>query len=347
MALVPDAPPKVLTLIIQPSIQPPIQPLTIPMNLIKSTKTIKSIKPAKLKWLPVSYEGIGGNIVKGMAHNDDAYAPLTCTWYNDLVRIATIGEGSCFIHSVLKAMYRPYQENTAARARLEMAANTRRDLALMLTSENPKYPGHSYWETSGQGSFPRMVMQEIINESLIEDIGVDYSLSGLQYLFNSLSYLGNEVYAYVADVLNIDVYVLLATQIDLQPIFSSRRPGVVRDGIVIIGNTEHYEVLAVNTKNGFQTVFPPDDPFVIGLTELFIGYGDFNDIINAIPYDPDEVFINDILNTFTINGVFTIPPVTYEIFPHEIDPFRRQLDRLMPQIMDSVDQPVEVESLNH
>lgn len=343
MNLLSDVSPKVLTLITIPTTS---INTTEPAGLTRTIRSTKTIKPAKLKWLPVSYESAGGNIVKGAARNDDTYAPLTCTWYNDLVRIATIGEGSCFIHSVLKAVYRVYQENTGARARLEMAANTRRDLALMLTNENPKYPGHTYWETSGQGSFPRMVMQEIMNESLIEDIGVDYSLSGLQYLFNSLNYLGNEVYAYVADVLNIDVYVLLATQVDLQPIFSSRRPGVVRDGIVIIGNTEHYEVLAVSTNNGFQTVFPSDDPFVIALTELFIGYGDFNDIINAVPYDPDDVFINDILNTFTINGVFAIPPVTYEIFPHEIDPFRRQLDRLMPQIMNSVDQPIEVESLS-
>jgi hypothetical protein len=352
MNLIPITPPKTLTLIINPS-KPinqlkPINPINSinpidPTNLskpIKTTKPIKSTKPAKLKWLPVSYMTGGGNVVEGAAWNDDTYAPLTCTWYDNLVRIATIGEGSCFIHSVLKAMYPPYQENNDASTRLEMAAAVRRDLAWLLGNENPKYPGHSYWETSGQGSFPRMVMQQIINENLIEDIGVDYSLSGLQYLFNSLSYLGNEVYAYVADALNIDIYVLLATQVDLQPIFSSRRPEIIRDAIVIIGNTEHYEVLAVSIHDEFQTVFPPDDPFVTVLTEVFIS--DFSDIINAIPYDPDAVFINDILNTFTIDGTFTIPPVTYEIFPHEIDPFRKQLDRLLPQILPQKLDPEEL-----
>ncbi|MEO6066605.1 MAG: hypothetical protein ABIQ41_01335 [Gemmatimonadales bacterium] len=297
----------------------------------------------QLRWLNVSYTGRGGKIVPGPAENDDTYAPLTCTWYPNLVRIATIGDGSCFIHSVMKAFYRDYQENNSALYRLELSAKLRRDLAYILGSENPRYPGRTFWETSGRGGFPRMVTQQIQDEELVDVLKVDYSLAGLQRLFNSTSYLGDEVYTFVADALNVDIYVLRATKDDLYPHYHTRRPDVPRNGIVIVGNTYHYEVLAVDTKDGFQTVFPQGDPFLDALTKLFVGDGDFNDIINTVPYDPDAGFIFDFVGAFATRAGFAIPPVVNEIFP-DTDPFIMTLNRLMPRIEEAAQ--IRVADLN-
>lgn len=292
------------------------------------------IEQTQLSWLPVSYAGKGGRIREGPANNDDTYAPLTCTWYDNLVRIATIGDGSCFIHAVLKGFYKAYQETNGARYRLSAASQIRRDLAIVLGLENPQYPGHTYWETSARGAFPRMVMQQINDEDLVRQLRVDYSLAGLQRLFNSTSQLGDEVYTFVADALNIDIYVLRATRQDLYPHLHTRRPGVLRNGIVVIGNMYHYEVLAVNGEHGFQTLFPPNDPFLEALTDVFVGDGDFNDIVNNVPYNPDDSFIQDVIEAFMTPEGFQLPPIVTEIFP-ETDPFRQALNRLAPRIEEA------------
>jgi len=319
---------------------PIIQNIPTTLTVTAPVKMSKyQIERNQLEWLSVSYTDRNGRITNGPARNDDTYAPLTCTWYNDLVRIATIGEGSCFIHAVLKGFYKTYQNNNSASTRLDIAAIIRRDLAVTLGTENPLYPGHTYWETSARGAFPRMVMQQINDETLIRELGVDYSLAGLQRLFNSTSQLGDEVYTFVSDVFNIDIYVLRATRNDLYPHYHTRRPGMLRNGVVIIGNMYHYEVLAVNKEDGLQTVFPPGDPFLDALTDLFIGDGDFNDIINAVPYNPDEAFAADFVDAFTTAAGLAIPDVINEIFPPS-DPFMIALNRTYPLIQTLAQQRI-------
>jgi SAM-dependent methyltransferase len=338
LPVVPTILPVVPTILpVVPTILPvvPTIPSVIPtIPSVIPTMTKYQIEHNQLPGLSVEFAGKRGAIVKGAAINDDTYAPLTCTWYQNVVRIATIGEGSCFIHAVEKAFDPYYQQNNNARYRLDRVARLRRDLAIALGLDNPQYPGNTFWATSARGSFPRMVMQQINDEELIRDLQVDYTLSGLQRLFNSTSWLGDEVYTFISDILGIDIYVLRATSIDLYPHYHTHRPGINRNGIVVIGNRTHYEVLALNKPEGFQTVFPPGDPFLTALTDLFVGDGGFNDINNMIPYDPDESFINDFVDTFVGPEGLIIPTVITEIFP-ESDPFRQTLDRLLPRIQEA------------
>jgi len=324
----------VIMKLVSPVIMKPVSPVIKPLIPIKKKVTHYEVERNQLRWLSVSYTGNNGKILDGPAVNDDTYAPLTCTWYKDLVRIATIGDGSCFIHAVLKGYYSKYQENSDAIYRLTTAAYMRKDLALALNFETVAYPGYNYWLTSGRGAFPRMVMQQINDENSIGLFRVDFSLSGLQRLFNSTSQLGDEVYTFVSDILNIDIYILRATKDDVYPHLHTKRPGNDRQGIVIIGNEVHYEVLAVNTEDGFQTIFGPNDPFIVALTDIFIGDGDFNDIMNAIPYNPDATFIHDFVEAFTNENGLVIPKSIEEIFA-ETDPFRVTLNRLLPQIKEA------------
>lgn len=317
---------------------PPLSPrLTILQNIPETfIPPPPLVETTPLNWLDVSHRVKGNN----PAVNDDTYAPLTCTWYDDLVRIATIGEGSCFIHSVLKGFYKEYQQNNSARFRLVTAAKIRRDLAILLGTEDRRYPGKTYWETTNRGALPRMVMTQIQDESLIEDVGVDYSLSGLQRLFNSGSYLGQEIYEFISEVLGIDVYIFLATRENLIHLNNTHRAGVHRNAVMVIGNTYHYEVLAVDTPNGFQTLFPPDDPF---LQAVIVQFGlTWEDD----PFDPDQTFIDDVIAAFTerirvgefeddIRLEFMLPVTIDEIF-QETDPFRRALSRLGPRIRETL-----------
>lgn len=345
------APPKTSTIPTIPIIQglqpinprtPPIIPQITGLNIIPVIPKLTTfqIDRDQLPGLAVNFTGRGGRIVTGPAYNDDTYAPLTCTWYENLVRIATIGEGSCFIHAVLKGFYRAYQENNLALSRLNTAAKIRRDLAITLGMEDPQYPGHTYWETSARGAFPRMVMQQINDEDLVRQLGLDYSLAGIQRLLNSTSWLGDEVYSFISNALNIDIYILRATRSNLFPHVHTRRPEINRGGIVVIGNTHHYEVLAVNTDAGFQTVFYPGDPFLDALINLFIGDGGFNDIVNTVAFDPDENFINSVIDVFVGPQGLVIPAVVAEIFP-ENDPVRLALARLMPRIQEAAQMRVD------
>lgn len=279
-----------------------------------------------LPWLNVIHKNVTGN---SPAINDDTYAPLNCSWYDNLVRIATIGDGSCFIHAVLKAFYKPYQDKNEAQYRISLAKNTRRDLAVALASENPNHKGYTYWESVANGSFPSYLMQEIKDESEIERGGVDYSLTGLQRLFNSSTPLGNEVYKYISDILNIDIYILRASSSDLHYHENTRKKGVKRNSIVIVGNKYHYEVLAVDTQYGFQTIFSPDDPFINKLSNLFINDTDLAEEAT----DLDTIFVNNFVNSFISpdTGLFEFPDSIYKIF-NSNDPFVLTVDRLKDDI---------------
>lgn len=307
---------------------PVITPVEIPVIPVAPKPILNNQLPA----LHVKYTGRGGHVLAGPAINDDTYEPLKCTWYNNLVRIATIGEGSCFIHAIEKAFDKHYQENNGAKFRINRVANLRRDLGLLLAREDPNYPGHMFWSTAARGSFPRMVMQEITQEDLIQELNVDYSLSGLQRLFNSNTWLGDEVYTFIANVLGIDIYVLRATAEDLFPHSHTHKPGVNKPSIVVIGNTYHYEVLALDNGTEFQTVFSEQDDFLQKLRNLFIG-DNFQDILVDTPFDPDATFVEDFVQIFMTPDGLRIPPEINEIFP-DVDPFITTMNRLMPQIQE-------------
>lgn len=318
--------------------QQSLLPHPVVSPLIKHQPTPFEIEQNQLPWLQVSLQGMNVPAI-----NDDTYAPLTCSWYNNLVRIATIGDGSCFIHAVMKAYDRNYQENNIGSYRSNIAAQLRRDIARMLEYENPNYPGYRFWETTARGMFPSILMQEIVNEELVGELGIDYSISGLQRLFNSASYLGDEVYAFVSDALNVDIYVLRATKQDLYPHINTKIQGINRNGIVIVGNTYHYEVLAVDNGELFQTVFPPDDKFIGALSKLFVGDTNVNWEVRQ-KFDPDETFIMNAIETFKevipdtnpVQYRLNIPKRVGEIFP-STDPFILMLYRLMPQIENGIE----------
>lgn len=269
------------------------------------------------------------------ALNDDTYAPLKCTWYQNLVRIAVIGDGSCFVHAVLKGFDRRYQENPSAKFRIDRVQNVRRDLGLIMGQPDDRY-GRSHWLTTNGGAFPRMAMAQLLDESLIADMEVDFSLAGLQRLFNSSRYLGQEIYEFIANVLNIDVFIFTCTNSDIYHLNNTRQFGIERPAIVIIGNTIHYELVAVDTSDGFQTVFMPGDPFLQSIILQFdLGWAPSD-------FDPDESFIDGLLSVFVdrkrigededdVSLEFRLPETWNAAFTPE-DPMRVQLRRLAPRI---------------
>ncbi len=306
-------------------VEPIIKPMSKPIIDINPVTTVddkvdnkeKETKPkemapkkyiAESDYLPSLHVGTGVEDDEP-AIGDDEYVPVTCTWYDNLVRIATIGDGSCFIHSILKACYSEYQNNNSVGIRDMLAKTTRLDLAMMLNIENPKYPGHTYWETAANGAFPRLLMQEIKDPSLLGLLEVDYSIVGLQRLFNSMAFLGDECYGYVADVIDYDICVLRGTIDDLHVHLITHHPSNPRPCLVIVGNGIHYEVIAEDTADGFKTIFESDHPFITGIINR-------SDTIDNTVYDPDTAFVNNFYQTFKnkTTGIVDFPQQIYTMF---------------------------------
>jgi len=213
----------------------------------------------------------------------DTYEELTVTWYPNekVVRIGAIGDGSCFFHSVLGAYYPPYQNNPDREYRTNFVSKLRRDIAYTLEMEDPKNPGKTLWETAANGQLAALHQQQVVSSALGEVLDIkdrfgnslDFSLNGLQRLFNSKSYLGDEVYQYASDMLGIDIYVMRLTNKDLYVHLNTSVKGLVRKVVVISGNGSHYETVGIEREGLFQTVFDQKDPFIKSLRNLIDDIG--------------------------------------------------------------------------
>jgi len=95
---------------------------------------------------------------------------------------------------------------------------------------------------------------------------VDYSLAGMQKLFNSSRDIGDEAYNYVADTLNIDIYIFRGTTDDLFSVATTAKERPRNYSIVLLGVENHYELVGVLTTQGerrlIQTVFEETDYFL-------------------------------------------------------------------------------------
>jgi hypothetical protein len=118
---------------------PDFSTVTLPSRNPSESRRLSLIRVNPHHHVPNSIEA--SNVSDSGAHGDDVVEPLPqCCWYRNVVRIATIGDGSCFFHAVLKAGSPEYQKNNSYNVRTKHAFLLRRDLAYLLTLPNPRYP---------------------------------------------------------------------------------------------------------------------------------------------------------------------------------------------------------------
>lgn len=164
----------------------------------------------------------------------DRIESLACTWFQPLVRIGTIGEGSCLIHAVVKAFYLEYQSTISVKDRIDYVATVRRLLAQRLAQENPRAPGFLYWETIANGGLVDQAITRIRSGRMEED-PYDYTIEGLQrYIMNGSCSLGEEIIGFLSDVFQIDIHIMEASAVELYHLNSFYRVGVVQDSCVIL-----------------------------------------------------------------------------------------------------------------
>ena len=196
---------------------------------------------------------------------DDTYLPVNFKQPNykrQMIRLGTIGDGSCFFHAVLKAYYEPYASNPSYSFRTNMVRKLRNELSMVLEMINPE-TGLRYYDTANNG-----VWKELANTILLDDMNrrIDYSLRGMQRLLASNDFIGDEVFSYVADMLGIDLYVMKLDIDEIRPVIAVRKN---RPAVIIGGNGVHYETLGVIRDELIQTVFLPDDEIIPIMKCLF------------------------------------------------------------------------------
>jgi SAM-dependent methyltransferase len=207
----------------------------------------------------------------GSINVDEVEIVNTSWWDKDVVvRIGSLGDGSCLIHSILNGFLKIYQTNSNVKFRKNFAKNLRKDIANTLRKPDLKNPGKIYYETVANGSFPELYAQQLSGVDFKDVFGqkVDFSIAGLEKLFNSNANLGDEIYSFIADLLNIDLYVMRITNKDLYPHANTHKSGVPRRSIVVCGNGYHFETVALIKNKLYQTFFESDDPFIKKIREF-------------------------------------------------------------------------------
>lgn len=228
--------------------------------VIKEPQTVLSpIKPIEVALPIIPVNTPNQRSIHTHAYGDDIHLPLKCSWYNgNLVRIGTIGDGSCFFHSYLKGFYTPYQNTPFFDERSLIVRNFRNDLAFCLPYNIPGTEIRVY-DAIAEGQLATL--------GRVEGIEDFYTIGGLQNLLYSSKDVGDEVYSYVADIIRIDVIVLRGTLEDIKK-HSSTAGDVERPLVVIVGQGSHYELIGELIDNKIRTLFRPDDEFYIRIKSL-------------------------------------------------------------------------------
>jgi precorrin-6B methylase 2 len=210
---------------------------------------------------------------------------LNVSWYGgNVVRIAVIGDGSCFFHGYLDAYYPPYQNTKTIDGRIKIVTEVRENLAKILTNKDREDKTKTNYESSEV--YDLRNVKKFKNE---HNQYVDYSLEGFKEMLKNTSiFVGDEVYSYVAKNMGPNVIIMRGTNKDVY--YHTRTHIKDRNYVVLIGTINHYELLGIDNEDGkIQTFFDSDDPFIVSLIENAKPYPLNEDAIEIIePLDEAE-----------------------------------------------------------
>jgi hypothetical protein len=247
--------------------------------------------------------------VKGTSKKFEDFPSSMTSWYDHpIVHMNTLGDGSCLVHSILNAMFLPYQEATDSQ-KAEMASDIRKDLSLSLNERVEGFPEYArFWSIQTNCAFVANTVSEMeSNEN--SEFSTKYNF--LEKLLNSSKYLGNESYSLLAELLGIDIIVCIGKKEIFPLVKSVMLPR--RNTVVIYGTGGHYETMGVreelqNPESGIlapfiRTLFPPDHDFILSL----LG-GNENDFPRRMkPKDFDFQFIHEFVTNCHRGAHFDFP----------------------------------------
>lgn len=163
--------------------------------------------------------------------------------YPELIRINSIGDGDCFFHSVMNALYSEYKNSDTVK-RKKLIKELKDSLIIYLESE---------YKNLSRGNLESFSTE--IPEFSLENMKKELSLS---------TPIDNKYNELVSNYLSIDIY-LLDYEKQRRYITGQDDDILIKDrnSIIILVLPGHYEFVGVR-KSEFtvQTVFHPDHPLI-------------------------------------------------------------------------------------
>ena len=180
----------------------------------------------------------------------------------NLAVISTIGDGSCFFHSVLRAFNTDYIKAKSITDRVNMARTFRNALADLLEEIDP-LTGRNYYAGLNNGEL------EKISGGVKE-----YSLAGLQKELRSSASVDNIYQELISNCLNKDIYIIDGLKKDMYHVgsaFPLYYKG--RNSILIYYTPGHFEVVGLKHSNGtVDTLFTPEHPLIQSCRERLLKF---------------------------------------------------------------------------
>ena len=181
--------------------------------------------------------------------------------YPEMIRIGTPGDGSCLFHAICRASSTPYQDGYIRNGNTSEPFD-RREFVLKLRSElsdvlselsNPlDSKGPTHYDLLGNGEIKNLGQTQ-----------KEFSLEGLRDRLRRPVSIGKELFEFISNQLNKDIYILSAEEEDVY--FAADDLSLLykfRESIVLLALKNHYETIGVIEAGKAVTLFQPSHPFI-------------------------------------------------------------------------------------
>ena len=174
-----------------------------------------------------------------------------------LVRIVTLGDGSCLLHAIVNGYYLPYRTSKDKQQTLQVLISTvRKEMSQKLTMLDSEH---------GDG---KLTYYQTINNGHLPDEGKEvpeFTMENMVKCLNSSQSLGTGYLELISRLLNRDLYILSELTQDLYA--TDELPYMVtgkRSAVVVYWDgVGHYELVALKNSQGtFDSHFKPTNPLI-------------------------------------------------------------------------------------
>ena len=172
--------------------------------------------------------------------------------YPNLVIIQAIGDGSCFIHAILRSFNKSYIEGSNHK-RSKICRKVRDSLASTLGEINPEN-NKTYYDSLGNGTFGSMSID-------LPEI----SLSHMQKELRGSNHIGYSYLEYFSNIFDLDIYIINGKTKKLYNLGESNLDTYYRNrnSIVILWRRNHYDLLGIRQpSNTIDCYFTPSHPLI-------------------------------------------------------------------------------------
>lgn len=174
-----------------------------------------------------------------------------------LVRIETLGDGSCLLHAIVNGYYLPYRTSSDKQGTLQvLIGSLRKEMSQKLSMIDAEHGDGklTYYQTINNGYMPESSKQT-----------PEFTLDNMMHCLDSSQSLGTGYLDLISRLLNKDLYIISQQTQDLY--VTHELPYIVtgkRSAVVIYWDgLGHYELVALKNSQGtFDTYFKPTNPLI-------------------------------------------------------------------------------------